>query len=272
MPKVKFTMHFSFQLAYMFYISYFLLGYSTEGEVTWAEIGVWFWGLTREVGEILELDGFTLGALKQVLLPLPPCTPRAGCVCPSLQVRMPPSLPSCVLQYFRDGWNQLDQLTFFCIVGAAAVRVHTCGLALSFADVAPLDGSETDCGLRPSGGEWGEGDVLDYTPRNMCAPTPLDPPRSSGWLCICRPSGCLCPSSRRRYAIVAILVFIRVLQVLLPLPRPSSRARGKTQRSTPHPPRPSPWPPAQPRSAAKTHPPPALLRAIPPLRGRLWDT
>ena len=75
-PKVKFTVHFCFYTAYMFYAAFVLMRqHSAEGAISGYEIFLWVWALSRQVGEVYELDDFSFGG-----------------------VRM----------YIRDFWNQLD--------------------------------------------------------------------------------------------------------------------------------------------------------------------
>jgi len=72
------------------------------------EIFFWVWAFAREVGEVYELDEFSLGALRM---------------------------------YIRDFWNQLDTGTFLMIMAAAAVRINNASREEdwegSFVDVLP---------------------------------------------------------------------------------------------------------------------------------------
>jgi hypothetical protein len=91
-PKVKFTVHFCLYVAYMFYAAFVLMRQgSAEGEISGYEIFFWVWAIAREVGEVYELDEFSLGALRM---------------------------------YIRDFWNQLDTGTFLMIMVAGAVRIN----------------------------------------------------------------------------------------------------------------------------------------------------
>jgi len=108
-PKVKFTVHFCFYFAYMFYAASILMRQdSAEGEISGYEIFFWVWALSRQIGEAYELDEFSL----------------AG-------VRM----------YIRDFWNKLDTGTFLMIMTAAAVRINNATREEewggSFVDVLP---------------------------------------------------------------------------------------------------------------------------------------
>ena len=74
--QVKFTVHLCFYTAYMFYAAFVLMRqHSAEGQISGYEIFFWVWALSRQVGEVYELDDFSFGG-----------------------VRM----------YIRDFWNQLD--------------------------------------------------------------------------------------------------------------------------------------------------------------------
>jgi len=81
---------------------------SAEGQISGYEIFFWVWALSRQVGEVYELDDFSFGG-----------------------VRM----------YIRDFWNQLDTGTFLMIMAAAAVRINNSTReeewAGSFVDVLP---------------------------------------------------------------------------------------------------------------------------------------
>ena len=101
-------MHFCCYVAYMFYAAFVLMRqHSAEGQILGYEIFLWVWALSRQVGEVYELDDFSFGG-----------------------VRM----------YIRDFWNQLDTGTFLMIVAAAAVRINSTredDWAGSFVDVLP---------------------------------------------------------------------------------------------------------------------------------------
>ena len=101
-------MHFCCYVAYMFYAAFVLMRqHSAEGQISGYEIFFWVWALSRQVGEVYELDDFSFGG-----------------------VRM----------YIRDFWNQLDTGTFLMIVAAAAVRINSTredDWAGSFVDVLP---------------------------------------------------------------------------------------------------------------------------------------
>ena len=100
------------------------------GEVTSCELFLWIWAISREVGEFFELDEYSLSGLRM---------------------------------YIRDGWNQLDTLTFLLIMGAAAVRLSTCGLDLGGRSGGGEEsGGAGGCAGRGTG--WA-GDTLDYLPR-----------------------------------------------------------------------------------------------------------
>ena len=108
------------------------------GEVTPCEIFLWIWAISREVGEFFELDEYSLAGLRM---------------------------------YIRDVWNQLDQLTFLLIMGAAAVRLSTCSLNLGGRGGGGEKGGgeggeEGSCAGR--GPEWA-GDTVDYLPRSVYA-------------------------------------------------------------------------------------------------------
>ena len=86
-------MHFCCYVAYMFYAAFVLMRqHSAEGQISGYEIFFWVWALSRQVGEVYELDDFSFGG-----------------------VRM----------YIRDFWNQLDTGTFLMIMAAAAVRINS---------------------------------------------------------------------------------------------------------------------------------------------------
>jgi len=107
--QVKFTVHFCCYVAYMFYAAFVLMRQdSAEGEISGYEIFFWVWALSRQAGEVYELDDFSFGG-----------------------VRM----------YIRDFWNQLDTGTFLMIMAAAAVRINNSTReeewAGSFVDVLP---------------------------------------------------------------------------------------------------------------------------------------
>ena len=95
-----------------------------------------------------------------------------------------------LFRYIRDFWNQLDSLTFVLIMGAAALRLHNCGLEAGGDDDGGdgSDGGDGTSGGSSGGGcgdhgaDW-QGETVDYLPRSV-------------------------------YAIGVLLIFLRLLQFL----------------------------------------------------------
>ena len=131
MPKVKFAINFFFYLGYMLYAAFTLMFYSVEGEVTPCELFLWIWAISREVGEFFELDEYSHAGLRM---------------------------------YIRDVWNQLDTLTFLLIMGAAAVRLSTCGL-----DLGGRGEEGREVGACVGRGAEGADNNVEYLPRSVYA-------------------------------------------------------------------------------------------------------